>query len=253
MKIIKRTDHFNQIQSLYDQFLKETESQLLPEYRRVYQETLTKLRGIYWEIQEAIGDNTLLVSDLYRYDKYYKVLNELQAKIYQLGGTEKLVLEDKLVELYKVNSRIIGSEFGVPPLSDSKAIEAMNTIWCQDGKLWSNRIWEHKSQLVNLVEQGMVNTIATGSGSRGLAKAIKTAFGTSWYDAQRLARTELSHIMNAAALDQYSEAGVEYYKVLVADGPCIECEELSKKEFPVNELVIPAHPNCRCCTIAVMR
>ena len=252
MKKITRNDHFSQVQALYDSTLQDTERQLLPEYQRVYRETSTKLKGIYWEIQEAKADDTLLASDLYRYDKYYKVVNELQEKIYALGGYEKGVLEDELIALYHENSRILGAEFGIPPLSDAKAVQAMNTIWCQDGMLWSDRIWKHKAQLINLVEQGMVNTITTGANSKELAKSIQQAFGTSWYDAQRLARTELAHIMNKAALDQYAEAGVEHYKVLVADGPCPICEELAQKEWTIDELVIPAHPNCRCCTIGVI-
>ena len=101
MKKITKNNHFDQIQALYDSTLQDTEKMLLPEFQRVYRETLTKLKGIYYEILEAKGDGTLLVSDLYRYDKYWKVLNELNEKIYKLGGDEKAVLEQSLIDLYQ--------------------------------------------------------------------------------------------------------------------------------------------------------
>ena len=131
MKILNRTNsHFEQITALYDDTLAETEARLLKEYQRTEREVETKLKGIYWEIQEAKGDESLLVSDLYRYNKYYDIVNDLNARIEKLGGKEQGILSQELIDLYKANNRILANDFHVPYFTDERAIQAMNTIWC---------------------------------------------------------------------------------------------------------------------------
>lgn len=194
------------------------------------------------------------MSDYYRYGTNYKLAEQLNKRISEMTGAEEEIFESQLTEMYEKVTGLIGRELNIPPLSNERAIRAVNSIWCQDGKLWSNRLWLEKNELVQMMEQGMLKCVTTGASSKQLAKEIQTAFGVKWNEADRLARTELSHIMNQSSLDSYKEAGVQFYKIITAGDPCPICEDLSHQTFPVDQLTIPnsSHPNCRCCPVAIL-
>ena len=155
--------------------LSELEEGLLPKYKKLYRETLTKLQGLFYEILQHKQNGTLLASDLYRYNRYFESLNWLEKKIYQLGGYENGLMEEKLVEMYKTNSRIIGSYLGnVPPLSDDVALEQVRAVWTRaDGLMnFSSRIWKHKGQLTKMVEEAVINALTMGQTADDLAREL---------------------------------------------------------------------------------
>jgi hypothetical protein len=67
----------------------------------------------------------------------------------------------------------------------------------------------------------------------------------------------LARVYNTASADRYKEAGFTYYKILVADEwngwPCDDCIEAGNEPPKrLDDLVVPIHPNCRCCIIPVI-
>ena len=72
----------------------------------------------------------------------------------------------------------------------------------------------------------------------------------SYSYADRLIRTEASHIFNEAAKMGYKQGNVEEVEVLIEESGnlCDECAELAGKTYRLGtEPRLPLHPNCRCC------
>ena len=251
MKILPKGNHFDAVQSLYDEHLEETQARMLKEYQKTYKEVLQKTQGTYYELLQNQQDGTELITDYYRYGMNYEYTQQLNRLCSALAGKETDILQPELVSMFEKTTQLIGRELGVMPLSKERAEMAAGSIWCQDGKLWSQRIWqEHRPQLVNQLADGMVNIVTTGASPKALAKEIQTAFGKSFYECDRLVRTELASIMNRSSSESYQSAGISFMRVLTAGDPCPQCQELSEKVVPVSEICLPQHPNCRCCFVA---
>jgi len=81
-------------------------------------------------------------------------------------------------------------------------------------------------------------------------------FNVSYNNARRLARTEMAHTYNQAALDRYRQAGINEVQILevIDDHTCEECRKLDKKIYPINTVpLLPVHPNCRGTYLAVIK
>ena len=70
--------------------------------------------------------------------------------------------------------------------------------------------------------------------------------------ADRLVRTEASHVYNEAAKAAYKEAKVEKIRVLVENDACPICKKYKQTYLLGQEPRLPAHPNCRCCYAPVI-
>jgi hypothetical protein len=53
----------------------------------------------------------ILVSDLFRFNRYYDLLNELQQSLYKLGVKEEIIYQQIFADYYKKNCEIIGNRF----------------------------------------------------------------------------------------------------------------------------------------------
>ena len=80
-------------------------------------------------------------------------------------------------------------------------------------------------------------------------------FSVKYHEAERLARTELTHIQNQSTLDSYIQAGVEKVRILPCDDSrtCELCHSYEGKEFDIRKVpILPLHVNCRCAFVAVI-
>lgn len=248
----------------YNQVLRYAETQLAKEYIRCVEETQYKLSNLYDEILIATGNDTLLVSDLYKYNRYYELINSLNSNLRKLGQKEIEITEECLKRMYLTNSQLIVDELGLYKgsgvfVDENNVKNALNAIWCQDGKHWSNRIWSNKEALQELVKKGMVDCIARGVSKDELVKQLQRDFNRGFYEADRLARTELTYIQNQAIIDKYKEAGIEKYEFLaeIDDRTSEVCKEHNGKVYLVKDAVVgenypPLHPNCRSTVLAVL-
>jgi SPP1 gp7 family putative phage head morphogenesis protein len=126
-----------------------------------------------------------------------------------------------------------------------------------NGDNYSDRIWKDKQKLINKLETTLAQEFVRGKGSKVLADIFSKELNTSFYNAQRLIRTEINAISNQATLDSYQEAGVEQYKyVATLDKRTSKiCRSLDGKVFNRKEAkrgvnLPPMHPYCRSTTIA---
>ena len=244
--------YFDTINALFDQTYGAAEAAMAKQYLRCMKEVKAQMLKLYNEIVLAGGD--VLTSHLYQYNRYYELINNLQNQFEKLGGNESVVIEKSFTKLYEENAKFIARTNGFAPnFSNAAATDALNTVWCTDGKLWSDRIWEHKAALANQMKDLMVDAVARGASRDQLVKAIETQFGKGFNEANRLVRTELAFAQNKAAEDTYKRAGIEYFEILAEPDACEDCKEAARHQYPVGTQILPLHPNCRCCTKAVLK
>lgn len=233
---------------------------LVQEYQRCFKEVADQLGLMYQEIQLAKADGTILASDYYRYNAYYQNLNIINQNLLQLGQQEMKLMEQKLIEMYKQSSSIVGSQPGFSKgFNQDMAKLAVKKIWCQDGKHYSSRIWENKTQLQQAIEKGLFDCGARGVSRTELTKEIMRIEQSGFYMADRLARTELAYIQNQATYDKFQEAGIKEYTILDTsdDRCCADCQDKANKVYKLSEAQVgvnypPFHPHCRCCVLGVV-
>jgi hypothetical protein len=118
------------------------------------------------------------------------------------------------------------------------------------------------------VQSGIADLLKGGTTPGEVADAITAAApDLTGYQAERLARTELSFANGRGTLEQYLEMGVEARYWVLGSDPCPICAEFADKygteetAVPVGQPFIaagmaldsyPAHPNCNCATIPVV-
>lgn len=252
---------FRELEQSFNRQAIQIKHDLGKEYSRCQKEIQLQLTAMYDEIKAASEDGTLLVSDLYRYNRYYEMVNVINKQARQLGRKEIQILDNNLTKMYEYSSSAAGKSIGFSPIFNQQAARsAVNGIWCSDGKHWSDRIWSQKGLLQQRIQDGMIDIVSRGASKDDLVKMLMRDLNSSWYCADRIARTELSYIQNKACLDKYQEAGIEKYRILgngneqEANDPCAELDgqEFYLKDAQVGFNYPPLHPNCECAVIAVI-
>lgn len=105
-----------------------------------------------------------------------------------------------------------------------------------------------KAQATQVITQGLIQ----GWGNKRIAQALKQATNTTKSNAEMIARTESAHAAIGAAQRRYQDTGIKYgIWVSVLTEVCPWCVSRSGKIFELREIVIPAHPRCRCGIIPV--
>ena len=253
-RILEQQDiAFEKIASNMDKYLAK-------QYKRCFKEVNEQMLLLYDEILLAQADGSILASDYYKYDRYYKTLNMLNQKLNELGELELRLFEEKLEEMYKISSTNIGNSLNFSPeFSKDTARTAINKIWCSDGKHWSNRIWNNKKKLQAIVEDGIIDCVVRGVSRTELTQELMKYMNVGFKQADRLARTELNYVLNQATYDKFQQAGIKEYILLTTDDDrrCEHCEELVDKKQLLSQAKVginypPLHPHCRCCAIAVI-
>lgn len=123
--------------------------------------------------------------------------------------------------------------------------------WCQDGKIYSDRLWGNvanfQSKLSFVLEQG----IARGKGMDWMMDAWKKLTKTTGYEVARLLKTETMAMWSRATKEAYLDMGIEYVEIINPE-PCDEvCSDYVGEIIPLAEAELgdelpPYHPNCVC-------
>lgn len=87
----------------------KVEAQLISAYKVAAASITKDLTSLYKEIT---ANEDYLLSDLYRYDRYYKVLNDINNNLFTLGEKEISILGEELKSFYITNSQLITDKLG---------------------------------------------------------------------------------------------------------------------------------------------
>lgn len=127
----------------------------------------------------------------------------------------------------------------------------LNVPWCQDGKIYSQRLYGHVSQfqqkLAFILEEG----ISKGKGMDWMMESWRKLTGSTAYDTARLLKTETMAMWSIATKSAYLEMGIEYVEIVgdaECGGICLDYvgEAIPLAEAEIGDLLPPYHPNCAC-------
>lgn len=244
--------------NLSSKTIKQVEKQLKKYYATTmnhvlesFDSTLDKLLAAMDEEKEPTP------ADLYKLDKYWKAQAQMRAELERLGDRQVSALskafETQFFEIYYSFS-LEGSD-SFHTIDNALVQQMINSIWCADGKSWSQRVWDNMSYLQQTLNEGLIQIVATGKRNRELKNLLQERFGVSYSRADALVRTEVAHIQTQAAKKRYEDYGVKQVQFWADpdERTCDICGKLHKKIYLVGESVpIPAHPRCRCCVLPVI-
>ena len=100
-----------------------------------------------------------------------------------------------------------------------------------------------------VVEQGLIQ----GWGARRVGTALRAELGVTKSKAETIARTEVMSAYNSAAKARYKRGGIELGQWIAtpSDRMCPTCGARNMRIFRMDDLLIPAHPRCRCTMLPV--
>lgn len=257
---------------LFDKTLLDTEKELKKEYKQALEDTLADIKDLWDKLQKESADGVIRPNDLYRYNRYFQVKNNLNERLKRLGLSEDKIYRRKFMNTY-FDTQDMLSEYVAyltkqPQMKSTNSFtmeqqnaaeKVLESIWCSDGKHWSDRIWSNKNKLQDRIEKGLMDCISRGVSKDELVKTLMDDFGKGFSDADRIARTELTYVQNQAAKDRYEAAGIKKYQYLaeIDSRTSNICKELNGKEFNFTDSSVgvnmpPMHTNCRSTIIPVV-
>jgi SPP1 gp7 family putative phage head morphogenesis protein len=196
-------------------------------------------------------------ADLYKLDKYWTMQGQLRNELQKLGDRQISALgkifEIQFFDIYY--SIAIPSKRAFTEIDRAAALGLINAIWCADGMDFKQRVWNNTNNLMAALNDELMHCVITGKKTTELKKLLEKRFGVEYYKADRVARTEISHIQNVAARQRYQDYGIKEFMVWADkdERRCSICGKLHKKRVPIGEpSPVPVHPNCRCSIIPVV-
>lgn len=134
--------------------------------------------------------------------------------------------------------------------------KVLNVPWCQDGKIYSDRLWGHVAQFQQKLSYVLEEGIRKGRGMEWMMEAWQKLAGGTAYNTARLLKTETMAMWSRATKDAYLEMGIEYVEI-VGDAECggicldyVDGEPIPLAEAEIGDLLPPYHPNCACSFVA---
>lgn len=241
---------------------KEIDKQLTKYYKSAFNGIIKDFEATYDKLLATVADGTEPTpADLYKLNKYWEMQAQLKKELQKLGDKEIELLSKQFTDTFiaDYNSIMLGANISpneqYSTISTETAAELINSVWVADGKSWSERIWDNTAKLADTLNEELLHCVVTGKKTSQLKKLLQERFNSSYYEADRLARTEIAHIQTAAAQKRYEDYGLEQVEIWADkdERRCDVCGKLHKKRYPVGASVpIPAHPNCRCSIIPVV-
>lgn len=255
---------------LYNKTVTELDRELGRQYLRVSKDLKRLFLSTIEELKSK--DGVIEPSDLYKSDRYYKLMNQCNDELSNLALKQQKVLENRLMEVYEeqglIERGVLKDRFGLYNVLDTDtARSVVERVWCSDGQDLSDRIWKNKDFLMTRLEEGLFDFVSRGQPTAQLVtdliadqigptaaemgSVMDDAFREAYNNARRLVRTETAHVQNTATQDRYRDAGFTKYRIIAEPDCCEVCADLQEQVFDIDELVIPAHPNCRCAMAAI--
>lgn len=138
---------------------------------------------------------------------------------------------------------------------DKTGIErAVKERW--NGRNYSDSVWQDKVKLINAMQTILPRSFSMGLNSKTLGDMLAQELNVSKNRGRSLARTEINHLCNQAALDVYKACGIEKYQFLATldmrtSEICRGMDGFIGKvtQAKVNVNYPPMHVNCRSTTI----
>lgn len=245
------------------------ESVMFDEYTKVYHRVLddyTALLKPYKLSGGGINFHKLELDTLYdtgfssRLGRYQGLMERLDTLTAKLAKNDLQLMERTLIGIYKDNyyemfyevEKGVGYELAFAKLDDTRLKQTIHTAWAKDGREFSDRIWRDKNRLSSNLKGIIQTSIASGQNPRTTAYLLRDATANSFYNSQRVIRTETTAIIAESDKAAYVGLGfTEYtYNATFDNRTSTICGEMDNQKFPFAAMRLgfnapPLHPNCR--------
>ena len=244
---------------LTDLHRKQIDTQMRKHYQRLSKQVIEDFENTYNKLLATVAAGQKPTpADLYKMDKYWSMLGQLEDNLSKLGRRQIKDLTKSFRRQYwdMYNSLEIKGAKLFSTIDDKAIEQVISQIWCADGKSWSQRIWENTKLLKETLNEGLVHCVATGKKPTQLKRLLMERFSVAYSRADVLVRTEMAHIQTQAAQQRYKDYGIQEMEVWVDEDErtCPICAKNEGKIYPVNaKMPVPFHPRCRCCMIPVIK
>ena len=169
-----------------------------------------------------------------------------------IGESMKRSYKETILQTYKIYNKPVPDLTTKIQTRDTYITEKILSVpWCQDGKLYSERLYGHvanfQDKLAFVLEEG----IQKGKGMEWMEQAWRKLTGATAYDTARLLKTETMAMWSEATKSTLLEMGVEYVEILgdaECGGICLDYVggAIPLREAVIGDLLPPYHPNCAC-------
>lgn len=166
----------------------------------------------------------------------------------------KVYTEDYYHSIFEMHKGF-GVGWNIGQVDERKLNQLISKPWAADGKNFSQRIWNHRDQLVNELHTQMTQNCILGKHPKVLIDSISKKFNTTKGQAGRLVMTEQAFFHSAAQKDAFKELDVEEFEVVATlDGSTSDiCQDMDGKHFPMSQYepgvtAPPFHVWCRTVT-----
>lgn len=133
---------------------------------------------------------------------------------------------------------------------------AVKVPWCQDGKIYSDRLYGHVANFQQKLQFVLEEGINQGKGMDWMREAWQKLTGSTAYATSRLLKTETMAMWSLATKEAYLEMGIEYV-VMIGDAMCggicldyVDNEPVPLADAYVGDMLPPYHSNCACSYVA---
>ena len=244
--------------ALTSKSLKKIEGQLTRYYGIAAKRVIEDFEATYNKVlaQQADGKQ-VSPADLYKLDKYWQMQGQMRQELQKLGERQISLLtkhfEINFFEIYySINIEGLNT---FSTIDTAGAMQLINSIWCADGKSFSQRVSDNTEKLVETLNEELIHCVTTGKKTTELKNILQERFGVSYNNADMIARTELAHVQTEAAKQRYKDYGIQQVEIWADpdERTCEICGKLHETKYPVGAHVpIPSHPRCRCCVVPVV-
>lgn len=249
----------------------QANKELLKRYNQALKDTKRDISDLFDDIIKEAIDGEIRPNDLYKFNRLFQMRSNLNRTLQVLGKQENDIFEKTFLGMYQLSDNIIFNFLAsISKISDYKsssftmeqeqaAKKVIDSIWCADGKHWSDRIWRDKDRLQQRIEKGLFDNVSRGISKDRMVEELINDFNVEFHSADRIMRTELTYVQNSAASNRYQSSGVDRYKIVAAldDRTSQECREANGKIYKFSEAVVgetmpPLHTNCRSTIIPII-
>lgn len=240
--------------------------------------TASELSEFRWDVKEYVKkaeenelngkwvkqlENASAKAHISRYDALMLELRAAEEQMYtDYVGTVRECLEDVYEDSYLhgiyelgVKTNNVGA-FQNVYVDRNKLDKILRNPWAGDDKIFSDRIWQKKEQLVQDLQTELARNIALGKPPGDTIDYIEKKHNVTKKQAQNLVETETAFVHEAAQQDVYEDLDSEQYEILaVLDFKTSKiCQEMDGKIFDTKDFLVgttapPFHPRCRTTTV----
>lgn len=262
------------LSSFYDAEFARLEKEIAAYYQKYGKDNVIEYRRLMENLPDA--DKKLLIEQMDEFEKKYPQYADLipvRESIYKLNRLEGLQYSIRMqqLEIGAVNNEQITAylnkqaERGVNAAAEAMGFGKnfyannpditklfVNVGW-NNGKDFSQRIWENVDKLSNYLRTDIAQAFARGDSYDRIVRQLRERFSkVTRNDAYRLIYTEGTYVMAESTIQPFTEDFEKYKISTVEDGRvCPICKSIAKETFRISERQSgvnfpPFHPWCRC-------